>query len=33
MYRKDNRNGNVRALLDFILSEEGQGLIEASGYC
>ena len=32
MYRKDNRNGNVRKLVDWLLSEEGQTLIEACGY-
>lgn len=33
MYRKDNQKQNIKALLDFILSKEGQDLIEASGYC
>ena len=33
MYRKDNENPNIRKLIDFILSDEGQGLIEESGYC
>lgn len=33
MYRTDNGNGNIQTLLDFILSEEGQELIEKSGYC
>ncbi len=33
MYRKDNEKPSIQSLLDFILSEEGQELIEVSGYC
>lgn len=33
IYRKDNEKHNIQELIDFILSEEGQNLIEASGYC
>ncbi len=33
MYRKENEKENVRILLDYILSEEGQTLIGESGYC
>lgn len=32
IYRKDNTNENIPALIDWILSEEGQALIEQSGY-
>lgn len=32
IYRKDNDNPNIPVLLDWILSEEGQSLIEACGY-
>ena len=32
VYRKDNSNPNVRKLVDWLLSEEGQRLIEACGY-
>ena len=32
IYRKDNGNENVKTLIDFILSPEGQRLINESGY-
>jgi len=32
VYRKDNDNPNVRKLVDWLLSSEGQRLIEACGY-
>lgn len=32
IYRKDNTNENIPVLIDWILSEEGQALIEQSGY-
>ncbi|MBQ7364074.1 MAG: substrate-binding domain-containing protein [Clostridia bacterium] len=32
IYRKDTQNPNVQALIDWLLSEEGQALIEAVGY-
>ena len=32
VYRADNTNENIPILLDWILSEEGQTLIEESGY-
>lgn len=32
IYRKDNENENVRKLIDWILSDEGQRLVEKSGY-
>ena len=32
IYRKDNTNKNIPVLIDWILSEEGQDLIEKSGY-
>lgn len=32
IYRKDNANENIQILIDWILSEEGQTLIEKSGY-
>ena len=32
IYREDNPNENIRALIDWILSDEGQTLIEESGY-
>ena len=32
IYRADNENENVPRLIDWILSEEGQNLIEESGY-
>ena len=31
-YRKDNSNPNVKKLVDWILSPEGQRLIEGCGY-
>jgi phosphate transport system substrate-binding protein len=32
IYRADNDNPNIPLLIDWLLSEEGQKLIEASGY-
>lgn len=32
VYRSDNGNENIPVLIDWLLSEEGQKLIEASGY-
>ena len=32
VYRADDPNGNVRKLVDWLLSPEGQSLIEATGY-
>ena len=32
IYRADNENPNIPILIDWILSEEGQGLIEETGY-
>lgn len=32
IYRKDNDNPNVRRLVEWLLSQEGQDLIEACGY-
>ena len=32
VYRKDNANDNVRRLVDWLCSEEGQKMIEATGY-
>ena len=32
IYRADNDNENVRVLIDWLLSDEGQALIEKSGY-
>ena len=32
IYRADNENKNIQTLVDWILSEEGQKLIEESGY-
>jgi phosphate transport system substrate-binding protein len=32
VYRADNENKNVRLLVDWLLSPEGQLLIEESGY-
>jgi phosphate transport system substrate-binding protein len=32
IYRADNENENIPLLIDWILSEEGQALIEACGY-
>jgi phosphate transport system substrate-binding protein len=32
VYRADNQNPNVTALIDWLLSTEGQALIESCGY-
>ena len=32
VYRKDNKNANVKNVIDWILSPEGQGIIENNGY-
>ena len=32
IYRKDNKNENIPVLIDWLLSEEGQTLIEKTGY-
>lgn len=32
VYRKDNENLNIQKVIDFILSEEGQYIIEETGY-
>ena len=32
IYRKDNTNENIPVLIDWILSDEGQTVIEESGY-
>ncbi|MDO5558222.1 MAG: substrate-binding domain-containing protein [Oscillospiraceae bacterium] len=32
VYRKDNKNENIRKLIDWILSDEGQTIVEESGY-
>lgn len=32
IYRADNQNENIPCLIEWLLSEEGQALIEASGY-
>ena len=32
VYRRDNQNANVPRLVDWLLSEEGQTMIEACGY-
>ena len=32
IYREDNQNPNVKLLIDWLLSDEGQTLIERSGY-
>jgi len=32
IYRSDNTNDNIRLLIDWVLSDEGQTLIEKSGY-
>lgn len=32
IYRADNENENIPILIDWLLSEEGQNLIEACGY-
>lgn len=33
VYRKDNPNENVQLLVDWMLSEQGQKIVEESGYC
>ena len=33
VYRKDNPNKNVKLLVDWMLSEQGQQIVEESGYC
>lgn len=33
VYRKDNANPNVKLLVDWMLSEQGQQIVEESGYC
>lgn len=33
IYRRNNRKQTIGTVIDFVLSEEGQALIEASGYC
>jgi phosphate transport system substrate-binding protein len=32
IYRADNRNGNIPLLVDWLLSEDGQALLEQTGY-
>ena len=32
IYRKDNENPNIKVLKDFILSKDGQEIIENTGY-
>lgn len=32
VYRKDNKNENIPRLIDWMLSEEGQEIVEGSGY-
>lgn len=32
VYRKDNKNENIPLLIDWMLSEEGQEIVEGSGY-
>lgn len=32
VYRKDNSNPNVKSMLDWILSDDGQEIVEKSGY-
>lgn len=32
VYRKDNPNPDIQVLIDRILSEEGQTIVEKSGY-
>ena len=32
IYRADNKNENVKILIDWLLSDEGQALIEKTGY-
>ncbi len=33
VYRKDDPNENVKLLVDWMLSEQGQRIVEESGYC
>lgn len=33
VYRKDNANENVKLLVDWMLSNQGQQIVEESGYC
>ncbi|MBQ8288604.1 MAG: substrate-binding domain-containing protein [Clostridia bacterium] len=33
VYRKDDPNENVKLLVDWMLSEQGQQIVEESGYC
>lgn len=32
VYRKDNKNPNIQKVIDFLLSEEGQKIIDETGY-
>ena len=32
VYRKDNPNANVQKLVDWLISDEGQSMIEGTGY-
>lgn len=32
VYRSDNKNTNIKTLIDWMLSEEGQEIVEGSGY-
>ena len=32
IYRKDNDNENIKTMIEWILSDEGQGIIEKTGY-
>ena len=32
VYRRDNDNPNIHVLMDWILSEEGQSVVEKAGY-
>jgi phosphate transport system substrate-binding protein len=32
VYRKDNNNENIKKVIDFILSEDGQYIINETGY-
>lgn len=33
VYRSDNNNPNLEKMIDFMLSEQGQRIVEGSGYC
>jgi phosphate transport system substrate-binding protein len=33
VYRKDNANENVKLLVDWMLSDQGQQIVAESGYC